>query len=156
MKNIRQRSSAITACGRRMALDLPICIKARKLRRQKVKLNWGKKRYEELDIDRRNENGGDDVAAERGLGVSMITRLALAVVVIVSLIICITSLMRYNKLEEERAELQAQIDAYDKDIAEKEYLIDAPIDDDYIIRIARDKLGLFFPDEVVYYNNTND
>lgn|GEM_PF-543099 len=121
-----------------------------------MKLNWGKKRYEELDIDRRNENGGDDVAAERGLGVSMITRLALAVVVIVSLIICITSLMRYNKLEEERAELQAQIDAYDKDIAEKEYLIDAPIDDDYIIRIARDKLGLFFPDEVVYYNNTND
>lgn len=116
--------------------------------------NFDERRFSQLELNPKAQAAED--AADRGVGVSMLTRLALAVVVIVSLIICITSLMRYNKLEEERAELQAQIDAYDKDIAEKEYLIDAPIDDDYIIRIARDKLGLFFPDEVYYYNDMND
>lgn len=116
--------------------------------------NFDEKRFSGLDVNVHSPSTED--TSDRGVGVSMLTRLALAVVVIVSLIICITSLMRYNKLEEERAELEAQIDVYDKDIAEKEYLIDAPIDDDYIVRIARDKLGLFFPDEVVYYNDMND
>jgi cell division protein FtsB len=111
--------------------------------------NFDRKEYNELDV---NQNSAE-MTEDRGVGVSMLTRLALAVVVIASLVICITSLMRYNKLEEDRAELQAQIDAYDKDIAEKEYLIDARIDDNYIIRIARDRLGLFFPDEIVHFND---
>lgn len=108
-----------------------------------------RKEYNELDVNKT----AAEVTEDRGVGVSMLTRLALAVVVIVSLIICITSLMRYNKLEEERAELQAQIDAFDKDIAEKEYLIDAPVDENYIVRIARDRFGLFFPNEVFHVND---
>ena len=50
---------------------------------------------------------------------------------------------------------------YDKDrltveIEELKYLIDCPVDREYIVRVAREKLGLALPDEIVYYNDYND
>ena len=39
---------------------------------------------------------------------------------------------------------------------ELEYLIESPIDYDYIVRVAREKLVLHLPDEIVYYNDIND
>ena len=32
-----------------------------------------------------------------------------------------------------------------------EYLVDMPLDDKFKIRIAREKLGMCFPDEIIYY-----
>ena len=93
---------------------------------------------------------------EHRLGLSMLLRIALGVVVVVSLVISISSVMRYNELEEQKAALEAQIEAKDKEIGELQYLVDAPMDDDYIARIAQERLGLEFPDEKQYYNDLND
>ena len=53
------------------------------------------------------------------------------------------------KLEKEKAALTDEID-------ELKYLIDCPMDYDYIVRVAREKLGLYLPDETIYYNDYND
>jgi len=63
------------------------------------------------------------------------------------------SIMRYNKIMEEKAEKEAYIEKLRDEIDELEYLVEMPIDDTYKIRIARDKLGMCFPDEIIYYTD---
>lgn len=92
---------------------------------------------------------------EKRRGFSLLGRVALAVVVIASLIISVASIMQYNELESRKDELQAEIDQYDEDNQELEQLIKAPVDDDYIARMARERLGLHYPDEDVYYSHYN-
>ncbi len=96
-----------------------------------------------------------DADTERRRGVSLFARVALAAVVVASLIISVSSIMRYNELEEQKAELQAEIDRCNDDIEEKQQLLNAPVDRDYIARMARERLGLHFPDENVYYSRIN-
>lgn len=94
--------------------------------------------------------------SEKKQGISLLARIALAVVVIVSLIISVVSIMRYNELETRRDELQRDIERYDQENDELEQLIKAPVDKDYIARMARERLGLHYPDEDVYYSRYNN
>jgi cell division protein FtsB len=96
-----------------------------------------------------------DTDAEKRRGMSLCARVALAAVVAASLIISVSSIMRYNELEEQKAELQAEIDVCNDDIEEKQQLINAPVDQDYIARMARERLGLHYPNENVYYSRIN-
>ena len=120
-----------------------------------MKQSW---EQNELPVSGAEEVQDDSEAAleEHRLGLSMLLRIALGVVVIVSLVISISSVMRFNELEEQKAALEAQIQEKDKEIGELRYLVDAPMDDKYIARIAQERLGLEFPDEKQYYNDLND
>ena len=64
--------------------------------------------------------------------------------------------MRYSELERERALLEEKRESINDEIDELKYLIDCPVDYDYIVRVAREKMGLHLPDEIVYYNDYND
>lgn len=61
------------------------------------------------------------------------------------------SLMKYNKIAEENKEDRAYVEQLNDEIEELRYLLDAPLDDAYKIRIAREKLGMCFPDEIIFY-----
>lgn len=91
-------------------------------------------------------------ASEERQGLSILARAALGIVVITALIISVTSVMRYNELETRKRELQAQVEACDEDIAELQYLINAPMDEEYVARVAREKLHLCYPDEELFYS----
>ena len=65
------------------------------------------------------------------------------------------SLMRYNEIKEEQKENEAYIEQLSDDIEQLQYLVDAPLDDAYKIRIAREKLGMCFPDEIVFYTEVD-
>lgn len=76
---------------------------------------------------------------------------------IFSVIVFIAGFIRYSELQNDKRALQEQIAEKQESIEESEYLLDVPITDrDYIIRIAKEKLGLFLPDEIVYYSDLND
>lgn len=92
---------------------------------------------------------------EKLLGRSMLWRVALAVVVVVAMIISVSSFMRNNQLEAEKAELQAKLNDYNQKIAELQHLLNQPMNEEYIVRIAKERLGLYFPDEIIYYNGQN-
>jgi len=75
------------------------------------------------------------------------------VLLAVSVTVSTINLMQYNnrqkeieKLESERAELEYRVD-------ELEYYLSSPINDNYIAKIAREKLGLSFPDETIYHTD---
>ena len=61
------------------------------------------------------------------------------------------SLMQYNEAMEKKVEKQEYVDKLKDDIQRLEYLVDAPLDDEFKIRIAREKLGMCFPDEIIFY-----
>ncbi len=93
---------------------------------------------------------------ERKLGISMLTKAALASVVIASLVISISCLMRANQLQQQSEELQNQLDDYNERIRRLVYYINKDVDEEYIIQYAREFYDLYFPDEDLYYNDVNE
>ena len=92
---------------------------------------------------------------ERGLGRSMLVKVALATVLVASLIISIANLMVANQLRDQTDEYEAEIAAYKEKISRLKYYINKEADDDYIVEYAREYLDMYFPDEEVYYNDVN-
>ena len=86
--------------------------------------------------------------------VYIIARLFLIALFVFSLIFFVWSLMKYNKIMEDKKEDEAYIQRLNDEIEELQYLVDAPLDDAYKIKIAREKLGMCFPDEIIFYSNT--
>ena len=83
-------------------------------------------------------------------------RLAITLLLVASIGIFATGVLKYQELMREKETLEADRDRLTVEIEELRYLIDCPVDREYIIRVARDKLGLNLPDEIVYYNDYND
>ena len=96
------------------------------------------------------------VGAERRLGLSMLTKVALAAVIISSLIISVVCVMTANQLYAEKDVLQTKIDHVEESIKSKLYFLNKPVDDNYIIEFARKYLNMVFPDDDIYYNDVND
>ncbi len=86
----------------------------------------------------------------------VLLRLLLAILILSAVAIFANGVLKYNELMREAERLEEKRDALEDEIAEMRYLIDSPIDYDYIVRVAREKLGLHLPDEIIYYNDAHD
>ena len=75
----------------------------------------------------------------------------LAVLFVFAVVFFVWSLMKYNKIMEDKKEDEAYVDQLQDEIEELEYLLNAPLDDAFKIRIAREKIGMCFPDEIIFY-----
>ena len=118
--------------------------------------------------DKRSEDVGQDLPttatesaapapdSEKSLGRSMLMKVALASLLIASLVISISNVMRANQLRAQTEEMQAEYDKLKEENRKLQYFLNKEVDEDYIIEYARDVLGMFFPDEDVYYNDVNE
>ena len=79
----------------------------------------------------------------------------LALLLIFSIVYFLWSMMQYNEAMDEKVENEEYIADLKDDIQRLEYMVDAPLDDEFKIRIAREKLGMCFPDEIIYYGEYN-
>ena len=61
------------------------------------------------------------------------------------------SMMQYNEIMEQKRENDAYIEKLSQDVEQLRYLVEAPLDDAYKIRVAREKLGMCFPDEIIFH-----
>lgn len=75
---------------------------------------------------------------------------AAAVLMVYAVIILIQQQSSINAKKDELAAIEAQIEAQKLQTEELEEILENN-DDDYIIRMAREDLGLVFPGERVYY-----
>jgi cell division protein FtsB len=99
------------------------------------------------------------VAVKKGLDApyaKVLIRLLLALLLVTSLGMFVTGIMKYNEFMRQKEVLEEKRDRLEDEIDELRYLIDCPVDYDYIVRVAKEKLGLHLPDEIVYYNDYND
>lgn len=84
-------------------------------------------------------------------------KIALILIIIILLVLSANSLMEYSEILKETETVEAEIDEVQDRVDELQYLIDAPKNDrSLIIRIAREKLGLVLPEEIVYYSDRKD
>lgn len=100
-----------------------------------------------------------EISIKKGLQTSyskVLLRLMLALLLIASIGIFVTGVMKYNEFQREKSVLEKEKAVLSDEIDELRFLIDSPMDYDYIVRVAREKLGLYLPDETIYYNDYND
>lgn len=73
------------------------------------------------------------------------------VVFVVSVIVFSVSALEANEKREQIEEKKDKIAELEKSINEYEYYIGLPMDSDYVAKIAREKLNMHYPDEVIEY-----
>lgn len=136
---------------------------------------------------------------KKQFSLSLIIRVFLVLIVVVSIVVFANSVMRYNAMVEEQEQLEILLAELNENIEELEELlgsgeevqrllndyeayqemleskdeigvtlaeieekreqlrqmIESSENKDYIVRIAKDRLGLYFPDEEIFYNDKN-
>ena len=79
------------------------------------------------------------------------------IALVLTVIFCIATLFSANAegeaLRAEQNRLEKLIDEYNEEILSLENDLSAPIDEDYIIRIARRKRNMRLPEEIVFVTN---
>ena len=94
---------------------------------------------------------GNKYFADRKSKVNMIVRIFLGFLLDFAVVYFLWSLMQYNDAMKTKEEKQAYVESLRDEIQRLEYMVDAPLDDEFKIRIAREKLGMCFPDEIIFY-----
>ncbi len=106
-------------------------------------------------MEQDNQNLGN-VSESTKSSMKVLFRCALIAIVVISLCTFVSGVMIYNANKEKSKELEQQIEDKQEQVDELKFLLDSPIDFDYIVRIAREKLGLHFPDETIFHKDSND
>ena len=64
--------------------------------------------------------------------------------------------IEYNELKQESAMLEDTNAQLEELIAKLKNDLSSPVDEEYIIKTAKDKLNLRLPEEIVFYNDMSD
>ena len=87
---------------------------------------------------------------------NVFVKAAVVVLVVFCLVMIVSMQIEYNELRARRDVLLAELDAINVRIQTVQSALNAPFDEEYIIKIAREKLNLRLPEEVVFYNDLID
>ncbi len=61
--------------------------------------------------------------------------------------------IKFNNLSDEQANLNTRIESVNDSIEALENKLNTPFDREYVIALAKDKLGYALPDEIIFYND---
>ncbi len=75
----------------------------------------------------------------------------LLLILILSVAVFASRMVTYRQLISEQDALREQKEAYEQEIIRAEYYLGDSIDYDDIVRIAREKFNLAFPDDTIIY-----
>lgn len=92
---------------------------------------------------------------KKQFSLSLLVRIFLAVIVVVSIAVFVNSVMRYNELRMEQEELEQTKIELQEEKEELQELSESKGTESYVIKMARKFWNLFFPDEEVFYNDRN-
>lgn len=85
-------------------------------------------------------------------GSSFFLKIAIVLFMVFSIVMIVQLQQEFSDLEEKHEQLVDEIDDYEERIAELQYELDRPLDNEYIIEIARKKLNYHLPDEIIFEN----
>ncbi len=89
--------------------------------------------------------------ADKKSTASVVIRIFLVLLLLFAIAFFVWSVMKYNDIMEQKQERLARIEELNDEIDRLQYFVDAPLDDAYKIRVAREKLGMCFPDEIIFH-----
>jgi cell division protein FtsB len=88
--------------------------------------------------------------------INVLAKVAIVVFLVFAILAIASMQMKLNEVKAEKLRLQNEISEYEESIENIENQLSLNFDDDYVEQIARDKLGLCYPDEILVENNLND
>jgi cell division protein FtsL len=81
----------------------------------------------------------------------------LVVVLALTAVISVISLrMQHNDLKEKAKELEDQVELLQDEVDREKAELEHPFDEEYVAKIAKEKLGLRYPQEIVIYGNSGN
>jgi len=83
-------------------------------------------------------------------------RILLGVLIVVSIGIFANSAMRYNELLKEQEALEEELEEYREMKEELAELMNSDLDYETIVRIAKERWGLYLPNEEIFQNDRNE
>ena len=87
---------------------------------------------------------------------TIIIAVAVGLLAVVAIINFMSQMAKYNDMQAQKKLLEQKINEANNNIEELEYWIDAPVDDDYIMKFARENLDLYRSDEVVFFGDSDE
>lgn len=87
-----------------------------------------------------------------GFEIKGVMKLAVIMFIAAGIISSARMLVKYNEYRDKIDELSADKVKYEESIERIRYELEQEFDDEYVEKIAKEKLNLCRPDEVVYYN----
>ncbi|MBQ4194382.1 MAG: septum formation initiator family protein [Clostridia bacterium] len=87
---------------------------------------------------------------------NMFVRICMLVLLAAFVIMFVSLHLKQNDLLQKAARLDGEIAQMHEIINELQAEIDRPFDDDYVAEIAREKLGLRYPQEIVFYSSDDN
>ena len=87
---------------------------------------------------------------------NLIIRVAFTLIFIFLFVSVINLQVKLKDLRDQREELLETMEQRQDEIDKLELRIATPIDEEYIERVAREKLGYRMPNEVIFYNDIPD
>ena len=87
---------------------------------------------------------------------SAFIKLAVVVLALVCAVIVVKNKLEVNALAERKAELELKVAEDEEKVGELRNRLDTPFDREFIAALAKEKLNLVMPDEVIFYNDLSD
>ncbi len=87
---------------------------------------------------------------------NLLFKLALCALAVCCVVMIVSLQLQYNRLKQQKDILAAEITEAEARIEAVQDMLDMPFDHDYVIRIAREKLNLRLPEEIVFYNDLTE
>jgi len=103
--------------------------------------------------DRRNIDNNN--LRSRG-SLSLGLRCFLLLILVISVVVFASRMLTFHQLNEQKNDLQDQKDKYQAQIDRMEHYLDGSISYEDIIRIAREKYNLAFPDDTIIYSGQGE
>ena len=83
---------------------------------------------------------------------SIALRIAIIMFCVFCVVVTISVRFKYNDYQKDISDKRAELEQVENEVAELEREIEKPFDKEYIVRIAKEKLGLRLPPEIIFYN----
>lgn len=87
---------------------------------------------------------------------SFFVKLAVIVLALVCLFIVVKNKIEINSLADRKSDLEIKVAAENEKVGELQNRLDTPFDREFIAALAKEKLNLVMPDEVIFYNDLSE
>lgn len=89
-------------------------------------------------------------------GLNTFAKLALVLFALFCVFTIIKLRIEINSFEEKKSDLESKIAVAEEEVAELQNKLDTPMDEEYVASLAKEKLNLVMPDEVIFYNDLTE
>lgn len=87
---------------------------------------------------------------------NVFVKLAALFLAIVCVVVVVKLKIEVNELAEKKAAMEIQIAQTEEKVGELQNRLNTPFDRDFVASLAKEKLNLVMPDEVIFYNDLTD